>query len=231
MTQPLITVLLPTRGRAHLLERSIGSLYDTASGPGQVEVRCGVDDDDAATIEKLQSMGIRPWITQRLGYGMLHEYVNVMARQAAEADWFLLWNDDAIMLTHGWDAIVRQFEPSYVLDCWSNHEPLTCAFPIVPAHWVRWVGHFSLSPHNDSWWQYIGQWLHRLVRVEIDVQHNRFDLTGLNNDDTYQEKLLHHATDQFYDGPTDMLMKRDRDTIMQKLVQGRNRRLRGRGLT
>lgn len=233
MTQPLITVLLPTRGRAHLLERSIGSLLERATRPDRVRVRCGVDDDDAATIQQLARMGIGEpelWVTQRLGYGMLHEYVNVMARASgSECDWFLLWNDDALMLTQGWDSVVDRFDPSYVLDCWSNHEPLTCAFPIVPAQWVRWVGHFSLNPHNDSWWQYIAGWLHRLVRVEIDVQHNRYDLTGMNDDQTYAEKLAHHATQQFYDGPTDMLMKQDRDTIMQRLVQARNRRIRGKG--
>ncbi len=85
----------------------------------------------------------------RHGYAKLHEYVNVLAKMA-HGRWLLLWNDDAIMQTYSWDDEIARWPDRYVLDCWSNHEPRTCAFQVVPAWWVRKLGHFSLNAHNDT---------------------------------------------------------------------------------
>ena len=44
-----ITVLLPTRGRPELLEKSIKSLMSKATNPGDIEIMLGLDEDDADT--------------------------------------------------------------------------------------------------------------------------------------------------------------------------------------
>jgi hypothetical protein len=36
------------------------------------------------------------------GYDSLHEYYNELASKAT-GDWLMLWNDDAVMETEGWD--------------------------------------------------------------------------------------------------------------------------------
>lgn len=226
----MISVLLPTRGRSHLLRGSVASLLDQADKPDQVQLCYAVDKDDEHTVEDAYALARshdNVSVTDRFGYAGLHHYVNQLARRAS-GEWLFLWNDDAVMITGGWDRIVRAWPPRYILDTWSNHPPETCVFPIVPTEFVRWIGHFSLSPHNDSWWQYIGQWTKRLVRADIDVMHNRADLTGLNDDPTYREKLQLHQTAGFYTEEITELMRRDAATIMRMLVTQRDRRMRGR---
>lgn len=226
----MISVLLPTRGRTHLLNATVDSLLHRAHHRDQVQMCYAIDRDDEHTVEHVHNI-TRPHdnisITDRFGYAGLHHYVNQLARRAS-GEWLFLWNDDALMLTEGWDAEVRRWPTRFILDTWSNHPPLTCVFPIVPTEWVRWLGHFSMNAHNDTWWQEIGERTRRLVRIDIDVMHNRADLTGLNNDATYAEKAAAHQTAAFYTEEVMDLIDRDAATIMRMLVRGRDRRMRGR---
>lgn len=227
--QPLVSVLLPTRARPGPLTASVESLLEKAGDPDEIQICYAVDDDDEATIELLGELA-RPtdtvWVTPRHGYSGLHQYVNELVPQAVGI-WYLLWNDDAIMQTYGWEWEIAKFRPRYVLDCWSNHEPLTCAFPVVPAWWVEAIGHFSLNAHNDTWWQQIGEMTHRLVRVDIDVLHERHDLTGKNYDETYREKVELHQTALFYTTHNINLIKQDAKVIQKLLTRQRDLRLKG----
>ena len=105
-------------------------------------------------------------------------------------------------------------------------KPLESGFSQL-AGFVKAIGHFSLNAHNDTWWQEIGARLHRLVRIDVDVLHNRYDLTGLNDDDTYRQKLREHQTTNFY--ATDATAARDEDgkVISKLLASQRDARLRG----
>jgi hypothetical protein len=225
----VISVLLPTRGRTHLLPSSILSLLDNADRPQDVQICYAVDRDDDRTVDvtyELARSHDNVTVTDRYGYAGLHHYVNTLAKRAS-GEWLFLWNDDAVMLTAGWDTLIRAWPTKYILDTWSNHPPETCVFPIVPTEWVRGIGHFSLNAHNDTWWQEIGLWIKRLVRIDVDVLHNRHDLTGLNDDETYREKVQAHQTADFYTEHNDHLMKRDAAVIMRMLVNQRDRRMRG----
>lgn len=235
MTEPLVSILLPTRGRPDALRESVASLYETAGDRDSFEVLYAVDDDDQIpTLEAwdriVDDLGgrHRPKIfPQRHGYANLHEYVNVLAKMA-EGKWLMLWNDDAIMQSYGWDWRIRELPCRFVLDTWTNHPTLTCTFPIVPRHWVERIGHFSLNAHCDTWWQLIGEWTHRLVRADIDVQHNRFDLTGQNHDQTYEQGRLQHQTISFYSAATTELIKQDASVVIDLVEAQRSRRLQGR---
>jgi glycosyltransferase involved in cell wall biosynthesis len=105
-----ITILLPTRGRPELLEKSLKSLIDRASNPEDIEIMLGLDEDDTATIDYiketiapyLQDKGVeaRANIFKPLGYENLHTYVNTLAG-ASMGEWLFFWNDDGIMTTEG----------------------------------------------------------------------------------------------------------------------------------
>lgn len=226
----MISVLLPTRGRVQLLDGTVESLLGRAHHRDQIQMCYALDRDDEHTVQHVYAMARRHdnvSVTDRFGYAGLHHYVNQLARRAS-GEWLFLWNDDAIMLTEGWDVEIRRWPGRYILDTWSNHPPETCVFPIVPTEFVRAIGHFSMNAHNDTWWQEIGQRTKRLIRVDIDVMHQRADLTGLNNDATYAEKLAAHQTAGFYTEETMDLIARDAGTIMRMLVKQRDRRMRGR---
>jgi hypothetical protein len=189
----LISVLLPSRGRPKALTESIGSLLGLADRPGSIQILIGADPDDTDTHgTDLPWQAVLWTAPERYGYPRLHEYVNRLA-QRADGDWLMLWNDDARMLTPGWDAAVREQQPSVL---WPRSNDIaTCnTFPTWPRTWTDHLGHVSLSPHCDSWIQYLGQSLDRHGRVAIDILHDRADLTGGHDDQTRAESLAGYRT-------------------------------------
>lgn len=177
----MISVLCPTRGRQEQFAQSVAGLRAKASEP--IEVLAYVDDDDM-----LPYFGCADHCIQgpRVGYAGMHDMVNALAG-IAEGEWLLLWNDDAVMQTAAWDAIVDRHGYN-VLNPRTNHGHGVVPFPLVPRRWVQALGHFSLNRHCDSWWQEIGHRLDRIVDVDIDVHHDRADLTGNNDDATFAER-------------------------------------------
>jgi len=189
----LISILLPSRGRPKALAESVGSLLDLADRPGSIQILVAADPDDEATLTAELSWQAGIWTApERFGYPRLHGYVNRLAEQA-EGEWLMLWNDDARILTPGWDAAVHEQEPG-VLWPHSNDIPTCNTFPIWPKAWTDRLGHVSLSPHCDSWIQYLGQSLDRHKRVDIEILHDRADLTGGHDDQTRAESLAGYRT-------------------------------------
>lgn len=245
MSAPLVSVLLPTRGRPQLLRESIGSLLETCTDPDSFEVLYAFDRDDEAGLEAYDHIvwdlpgTHRPLIFQeRHGYTGLHVYVNALAGHppapigwaGPNGRWLLLWNDDAVMQTYGWNAEIAKWPDRYVLDLWSNHEPETCAFPCVPRWWVDRLGHFSLNAHNDTWWQEIGERTRRLVRVEVDVLHRRFDLddgVAAADDATYAESLAQRQPRVFYSEENLGLIARDATVVQNLMIAQYEARWRG----
>lgn len=195
----LISVMCPTRLRLDALTRSLASLDEQARG-GELEFLLAVDPDDDTDYEGLGTV-VR--FSERVGYTRLHEYYNVLA-VLARGDWLLLWNDDCIMTTTGWNQIVEECEPNVILSPSTVHAPL-CTFPIVPRRFIGFrddfgqdaggIGHFSLNAHCDTWWQEIGEALGILEWPPIWVDHDRADITGRNHDSVYLERV--YQTDEF----------------------------------
>lgn len=198
----MISVLLPSRGRSSALGAAVRSLAVLAHRPDEVEFLIAADPDDAETINfKAPVQNLRLLITeQRYGYGGLHHYYNALARIAV-GEWLMLWNDDALMCTQGWDSVVRRFDGEHVL-LWSqaNHCDGANMFPIWPRCWYWVLGHVSLSPHNDTWLQWMADELGLQRQVPISVLHQRADVTGDNEDATYAEGRGAISPDGFWPG-------------------------------
>lgn len=189
----LISVLLPSRGRPKALAESVEGLLDLAAQPEWVQVLVAADPDDEATLGAVLPAQASVWVApERYGYPRLHRYVNALADQAA-GEWLMLWNDDARILTQDWDEAVAA-APEVVLWPWSNDIATCNTFPIWPRAWTDHLGHVSLSPHCDSWIQFLGQSLGRHERVAIEILHDRADLTGGHDDQTRAESLAGYRT-------------------------------------
>jgi hypothetical protein len=78
-----------------------------------VEIVTAHDDDDQASQEYFHSKRWLSLIDQyqstaqtlccpQWGYSKLNHYYTTMALQA-KGQWLMIWNDDAVMLTNGWD--------------------------------------------------------------------------------------------------------------------------------
>lgn len=195
-----ISVMLPTRGRPQSLERSLKTLLDRADHVDRLEVLLGIDRDDQPTIDYCLGT-IRPWLESigcqykflqfdRQGYARLHVYINELSAHA-RGDWLFFYNDDAAMETEHWDQIVMDHGQEFcLLRAETNHEHPYAIFPIVPREWIEITGHFSQHQLNDAWVSQIGWMLDIVKTIPVMITHERFDLTGENQDTTFEDRQI-----------------------------------------
>lgn len=195
-----IAILLPTRGRADSLERSIRSLVNNADNIGRVQIMFGFDNDDEVGVKHFQDV-VQPYLDDNeveytamsfnpMGYIRLNEYVNALAR-ASDARWLVFWNDDAIMHSKSWDTSIMSYDGQFKLLAFDTHNKHPYSiFPIVPRDWLELLGY--LSPHqiSDAWLSQQAYMLDIMERTDISVEHDRFDLTGNNKDETYENRPM-----------------------------------------
>jgi len=194
-----ISILLPTRGRREALLKSLNSLLETASDTTRLEFLLGIDEDDEGCkeyIEKhvapiMQKAGVecKANIFKPLGYENLHTYVNTLA-SSANGDWLMFWNDDGIMLTEKWDDVIESYTGQFkLLAPKDNHNGHPYAiFPIVPMDWFKLMDHLSINAQNDAWLSHIAYMLDIFERIDVEFLHDRADITGNNDDETFRNR-------------------------------------------
>ena len=195
-----ISILLPTRGRSHMLMRSLNSLYDLARDFDSIEIILGFDNDDNIGVEYFKNT-IQPWMDKKditytvlnfnpMGYQNLHQYLNKLAEHG-DGDWLFFWNDDAVMKTQGWDDQIRAKTGEFkLLSVITHNEHPYSLFPIFPQEWYSILGHLSQHSLNDAYVSQIAYALDIFERIPVYCEHERADLTGKNNDDTYQKRVV-----------------------------------------
>jgi hypothetical protein len=183
-----IAALLPTRGRTDSLARSVHSLINLANHPTEIHILLGFDNDDQIGLNYFLEE-LKPWLDERginyaalsfdsVGYEGLNQYYNALAKDST-ADWLFVWNDDCIMETQGWDDEIRKYDGEFcVLKVHTHNEHPYSIFPIVPSSWSGILGHLSWHQMIDAEISQIGYMLDIIQIVEIDVTHDRTDLTG-----------------------------------------------------
>jgi hypothetical protein len=195
-----IAILLPTRGRTEALTRSLIGLLEKAADLTNIQLLLGLDNDDSVGIAhfqdelqpKLDEMGVdyTAMTFKPMGYGRLNEYINELAKNSS-ADWMFFWNDDALMETQGWDNKITEHTGEFKLLAVHTHNDHPYSiFPIVPRAWLDVIGHLSLHSMTDAWLSQIAYCVDIWERIDVDVVHDRADLTGNNKDDTYKNREL-----------------------------------------
>lgn len=194
-----ISVLLPTRGRTAALERSVNSILDQAADPKKIQIVFGFDNDDTVGLDYFLET-LQPTLDNRganytalsfdsMGYEGLNQYYNALANNTS-ADWLFVWNDDCIMNTPNWDEVVRKYNGEFkILKVHTHNEHPYSIFPIVPAIWVETLGQLSRHQMIDAEISQIAYMLDVIQIVDIDVIHDRADLTGNNADETDAKRV------------------------------------------
>jgi hypothetical protein len=195
-----IAVLLPTHKRTDALRRSLFSLIDLAHDLDSVQFRFGIDNNDDIGLDYFTDK-IQPELDARdinyealgfepLGYAGLNQYFNTLARDA-DADWLFVWCDDAIMQTQDWDQRIRECTGEFrLLKVHTHNEHPYSIFPIYPAEWIETLGYISRHQMGDAESSQMAYWLDIMKIIEVDVTHDRADLTGNNKDEAYQKREL-----------------------------------------
>ena len=195
----VISVILPTRGRRDVLKKSVESLINNASDPSRIELLLGIDEDDAGLNEfikdemapflKSKKVEARANIFKPIGYENLHVYINTLAG-ASSGEWIFFWNDDCLMKTKNWDNNIDKHTGKFkLLAPKDNHNGHPYAIlPIVPRDWFILLGHLSQNAQNDAWLSHIAYMLDIFERIDVEIIHDRADITGNNNDDTFKNR-------------------------------------------
>lgn len=203
----VISILLPTRGRKEVLKNSLQSLVSKAKYPERLEILFGVDEDDQGVIDYIRddlseifkplNIEARASIFKPLGYENLHIYVNTLAGNAT-GEWLFFWNDDCLMETKNWDTVIDKHKGKFkLLAPKDNHNGHPYAIlPIVPKDWFILMGHLSQNPQNDAWLSHIAYMLDIFERINFKFIHDRADITGNNNDETFQNRKYKEGNPQ-----------------------------------
>lgn len=197
-----IAILLATRKRTQALSNSVKSIVEKTDDKSRIQFIFAFDEDDDVGLPYFQE-NVREWlreqgvntkfiITERYGYARLNRYYNLMANMA-ESHWVMMWNDDAIMETQGWDRIVAAYNGQMkVLRVHANNEHPFAIFPIVPRLWVRITGQMSRFQEVDHETSHIAYLLDILETIPVWCTHDRADLTGNNEDETYEQRIYYN---------------------------------------
>ncbi len=199
MSNHKISVLLPTRGRREVMVESVKGLVEKAADPSRLEIMLGVDEDDEGIKDYIhdnlseyleeKKVDCRAKVFPPLGYSKLHHYVNTLASHAT-GEWLFFWNDDGIMVTEGWDDVIDSYTGQFkLLAPRDNHNGHPYAiFPVVPRDWVMLMGHLSQNAQNDAWLSHIAYMLDIFERIDVEFIHDRADITGNNDDETFRNR-------------------------------------------
>jgi len=192
-----IAVLLATHKRTDALHRSVFSLIDQAQDLDTIQFLFAIDENDHIGMDYFLEH-VQPVLDQRninyqaiafepLGYMGLNRYYNELAKNA-DADWLWVWCDDAICTTPNWDQRIRECTGEFrLLKVHTHNEHPYSIFPIYPAEWHETLGYLSRHQLIDAECSQIAYFLDVMKIIEIDVTHDRADLTG-NNQDANAEK-------------------------------------------
>jgi len=101
----LISLLLPTRGRAGLLRRFLESVLARSERPELVEVVVYADEDDPGSHGfQVEGLAVLTIVGPRASMG---EY-NTACFERSRGDIVVLGNDDVVIQTRGWDRKLRE---------------------------------------------------------------------------------------------------------------------------
>lgn len=106
-----VSLLLPTRGRASLVQRLFDSVVETSTDLERLEVVLYVDEDDRESREISHS---KLSLVKLVGHP--GETMGNMTRRCYEAShgrYVMLLNDDVVFRTQGWDRRIREAATRY----------------------------------------------------------------------------------------------------------------------
>jgi hypothetical protein len=155
------------------------------------------NDDEVGTAYFKQDL--QPWLEEkeisffavkfeRQGYHRLHVYNNKMV-EYTNSHWLMIWNDDAVMETQGWDTEIMKYQDQFKLLAVHTHRDHPYSiFPILPRKWYDLLGYISPHSVQDGWLSQQAYMLDIWERIPVWVLHDRADITGNNNDATFRER-------------------------------------------
>lgn len=192
--KPLISILVPERGRPAMLNRLVMSLFDTAKGDPRFEVLVSIDEDDPAwdaTEPGMWSALSQARIFVDPRPNTLGEKLNILAARAT-GDIVAFIANDYVMLTDGWPQIIRDAVEKLpngigVPFLKDSLHPDHASFPVLSRKMYEASRMFA-PPwfpywYVDTWWDEVGLMLgiRPEIAVEVEAPEGRGKSQGLKD--------------------------------------------------
>ena len=141
-SKPLISLLLPTRGRREFVDRFLDSVANTSSLLEFIEIVICVDEDDLGS-QGIVYSGLR--IIELVGPRRSMGDYNSDALHVSHGEIVVLVNDDMVIRTTGWDERLRAMHVEYpdgIYLAYCNDllkGKSLSTFPILSRHCCEWL--------------------------------------------------------------------------------------------
>lgn len=225
MTIPIISLLMPTRGRAAMAERFFRSVADNTTNRDAVEIIAYVDDDDTGS-HHLGSRDIR--VDRIIGPRLAMGEYNNRCLLRARGEIIILVNDDIVIQTRGWDERVRALDREFVDKIYLGYAndliqgSKLCTFPILS----RRTCDVLVDPYPAS---YRGAFIDtHILDIFKRLQHAKYDRIRYLEDVVFEH--MHYAVgkataDKTYiervsynDSPRFLMLRRRRQEAADRLM-------------
>ncbi len=189
MTTPIISLLMPTRGRPALAQRFMESVANLTRHRDRVEIIVYVDEDDTGS-HALDCPAVS--VTRIIGPRTTMGGYNSACYAKARGDIIILVNDDTVIRTQRWDEKVIALDASfadkiylaYGNDLFKKHN--VCTFPILS----RRTCELLVEPYPKA---YRGAFIdYHLFDIFKRLQHCGFDRIRYVDDLIFEH--LHYRT-------------------------------------
>jgi hypothetical protein len=203
---PLISILVPSRGRPDWLHKTVYTAYQTATHQRQIEFVVYLDDDDPKLFDyetrvpfavHSDLMGkIRLHIGPRI---LLSDAWNTVAK-LAKGEILMHCGDDITFNTPGWDVRVRdEFEKLPDRIGLVFGDDLSTNFPDLATHgflhrrWMETLGYFVpplfSSDWNDVWNSEVAKRVGRLIPMkDVVIEHHHYSFGKSERDQTHADR-------------------------------------------
>lgn len=222
----MISLLLPSRGRPHNLERLAKSATETADRPDEVELVVFIDEDDTSYDGWAFPSQVKIYTTPRT---IMSKYWN-LAYERATGPIYMQCADDVIFQTPGWDTRVKEaFEhyPDKIVMVYGddgdpNKEKDYGTHGFLHQNWVDVVGYFVppyfSSDFSDTWLNYVADKIGRKVKIDIFTEHMHPAFGKGEIDLTHAERYVRHWKDKNVEKYAATVGERDVDAEKLKKV-------------
>jgi hypothetical protein len=196
----LISILVPSRGRARQFTDMVRSVGTTATHSRRVEIVSYHDSDDPE-LDLYPNFALYPFYDHEpiIGPQIVLSQMWNECYQRSHGEIFMHCGDDVIFRTPGWDQIVRntfrEYPDKIVLVHGDDVSPNTDALAthgFLHRRWVEQVGYFVpplfSSDWNDVWLTEVADMIGRRVKVPIVTEHMHYLFGKAEYDITYRQR-------------------------------------------
>jgi hypothetical protein len=183
-----VSFLIPSRGRIDIIKKTIVSIVDRNSYTLDFDILVRMDYDECFDCDVLLEWCIKHdydkyvkiFCGHRYFYENIHKYFNELSF-LSKKKWLWLWNDETLMLSNNWDQIISPYLNKFVL----LFPKQNSCFHLCPKKLVEIIGYYAPTTNCDSWQGKLATDLGLVQWIDIEILHDRYDITGNNLDQTF----------------------------------------------